>query len=111
MPSLESALPGQKLRFTIIDSFSVVKKRFQIDVMSNITVYEFRFLLAKEVGAFLHEINLSVEKKPIIDMLNGYTLRQAHLGQPILVERKCQIEKAELIGSDGKLSNDAKLIF
>lgn len=79
--------------------------------MSNITVYEFRFLLGKEIGAFVHEINLSVDKKPIIDMLNGYTLRQANLGQPILVERRCQIEKGELIGSNGKLTDDAKLIF
>lgn len=53
--------------------------------MSNITVFEFRFLLGKEVGAFIHEINLSIDKKPIIDMLNGYTLRQANLGQPILI--------------------------
>lgn len=54
LPSIEAALPGQKLKYTIIDSFSVVKKRFQIEVLSNITVYEFRFLLGKEVGAFLH---------------------------------------------------------
>lgn len=39
----------------------------------------------------MNEITLSVDKKPIDDMINGYTLRQANLGQPITIERKTKI--------------------
>jgi hypothetical protein len=44
-------------------------------------------------------------------MLNGYTLRQANLGQPILIERKTKIERANLTDNHGKLTEEAKAVF
>lgn len=104
-------MPGQEQKLAIIDCFSVVKKKLSIVVLSNITVYELRFLIGKELGAFSNEITLSVDKKPIDDMYNGYTLRQANLGQPITVERKGKIERANLTDHYGKLTEEAKIIF
>ena len=82
-----------------------------MDVLSNTTIYELRFLVGKEVGGFLQEISLCVDKKPIDNMLNGYTLRQANITEPITVECKVKIERVGLTDHYGKLTQEAQNIF
>ncbi len=110
MVSLEAVLPPQKVKLLVIDGFSPVKKKLIVEATSNMTIFELRFLIGKQVNAFIYEINLFTEEGLLDDRYNGYTLIQANIKGLLSITRRTKIEKAPML-QGGKFSPDALRIF
>lgn len=114
---LAKQLPALPIGFTILNHFNQENRnRFNIFVNSNITLYEFRFIIGRHVNAYGYELKLSFPSMStntyqlIEELYNGLTLQQIGLQGIILVTRKGKIKRAELTQNNKLVPEAIKIL-
>ena len=119
LKSHSSLVKGELLSFSVtndITSGSTVPKKVELRVYSNITVYELRVEIAKQIQASWDQVKLlRYQTKEIKDNENGKTLGDIRIrnGETLTAAKRPTppIPQANLLMPDGSMNPAAKKIF